>query len=136
MGEDSPLERVTAAAKERQLSHNSLIAYRRILAMTDHARFRVQRSERTPDRTNHPPFDFVHDRFRQPFEFQPLGVFGQAMCERRPGSSARVGAGSKSAAAFARPRRADPDDDAAYGGGSGRGSSSTGAGVSSKRITS
>ena len=29
MGEDSLLERVTAAAEERQLSHNSLIAYRR-----------------------------------------------------------------------------------------------------------
>jgi site-specific recombinase XerD len=29
MGEDSLLERVTAAAQERQLSHNSLIAYRR-----------------------------------------------------------------------------------------------------------
>ena len=28
-GEDSLLERVTAAAEERQLSHNSLIAYRR-----------------------------------------------------------------------------------------------------------
>jgi hypothetical protein len=27
--EDSLLERVTAAARERQLSHNSLIAYRR-----------------------------------------------------------------------------------------------------------
>ena len=27
--EDSLLERVTAAAEERQLSHNSLIAYRR-----------------------------------------------------------------------------------------------------------
>jgi hypothetical protein len=29
MGEDSLLERVTAAAEERQLSHNSLVAYRR-----------------------------------------------------------------------------------------------------------
>jgi len=29
MSEDSLLERVTAAAEERQLSHNSLIAYRR-----------------------------------------------------------------------------------------------------------
>jgi hypothetical protein len=29
MGEDSLLERVTAAAEERQLSQNSLIAYRR-----------------------------------------------------------------------------------------------------------
>jgi hypothetical protein len=29
MGEDSLLERVTAAAEERQLSHNSLIANRR-----------------------------------------------------------------------------------------------------------
>ena len=29
MEEDSLLERVTAAAEERQLSHNSLIAYRR-----------------------------------------------------------------------------------------------------------
>jgi len=29
MGEDSLLERVTAAAEERQLSHNSLLAYRR-----------------------------------------------------------------------------------------------------------
>ena len=29
MGEDSLLERVTAAAEERQLSRNSLIAYRR-----------------------------------------------------------------------------------------------------------
>jgi hypothetical protein len=29
MGEDSLLERVTAAAEERRLSHNSLIAYRR-----------------------------------------------------------------------------------------------------------
>ena len=29
MGDDSLLERVTAAAQERQLSHNSLIAYRR-----------------------------------------------------------------------------------------------------------
>ena len=29
IGEDSILERVTAAAEERQLSHNSLIAYRR-----------------------------------------------------------------------------------------------------------
>jgi phage tail sheath gpL-like len=29
MGEDSLLEQVTAAAEERQLSHNSLIAYRR-----------------------------------------------------------------------------------------------------------
>jgi hypothetical protein len=28
-GKDSLLERVTAAAEERQLSHNSLIAYRR-----------------------------------------------------------------------------------------------------------
>jgi len=28
MGEDSLLERVTAAAEERQLSQNSLIAYR------------------------------------------------------------------------------------------------------------
>jgi hypothetical protein len=29
MSEDSLLERVTAAAEERQLSHNSLLAYRR-----------------------------------------------------------------------------------------------------------
>ena len=29
IGEDSLLERVTAAAEERQLSHNSLLAYRR-----------------------------------------------------------------------------------------------------------
>jgi hypothetical protein len=29
MGKDSLLERVTAAAEERQLSHNSLVAYRR-----------------------------------------------------------------------------------------------------------
>jgi hypothetical protein len=29
MGEDSLLERVTAAAEERILSHNSLLAYRR-----------------------------------------------------------------------------------------------------------
>lgn len=29
MGEDSLLERVTAAAEERQLSHNSFLAYRR-----------------------------------------------------------------------------------------------------------
>ena len=29
MGEDSLLERVTSAAEERQLSQNSLIAYRR-----------------------------------------------------------------------------------------------------------
>jgi hypothetical protein len=29
MGEDSVLERVTAAAEERQPSHNSVIAYRR-----------------------------------------------------------------------------------------------------------
>jgi hypothetical protein len=34
--EDSLLERVTATAEERQLSHNSLIAYRRTwLKMTD-----------------------------------------------------------------------------------------------------
>ena len=29
IGEDSLLERVTAAAEERHLSHNSLLAYRR-----------------------------------------------------------------------------------------------------------
>jgi hypothetical protein len=29
IGEDSLLERVTAATEERQLSHNSLLAYRR-----------------------------------------------------------------------------------------------------------
>ena len=42
MGEDSLLERVTAAAEERQLSHNSLIAYRRtwlkFIAMGDGGR--------------------------------------------------------------------------------------------------
>ena len=34
-GKDSLLERVTAAAEERQLSHNSLIAYRRTLAQNN-----------------------------------------------------------------------------------------------------
>jgi hypothetical protein len=40
MSEDSLLERVTAAAEGRQLSHNSLIAYRRtslkIMARAEH----------------------------------------------------------------------------------------------------
>ena len=48
MGEDSLLERVTAAAEERQLSQNSLIAYRRTCTnrcMVDfRAEMRVQRA--------------------------------------------------------------------------------------------
>jgi hypothetical protein len=35
MGEDSLLERVTAAAEERQLSQNTLTAYRRVVGQQD-----------------------------------------------------------------------------------------------------
>ena len=49
MGEDSLLERVTAAAEERQLSQNSLIAYRRIWAAV---RIRVKNTQIDDSTTN------------------------------------------------------------------------------------